>query len=81
MQIGGFVVEELFSLDDLESALSELNSISSDSTNSFINSNMSEEMSASQKRYEDYIKKNDESAQQYKKEAEHQSQTGATASF
>ena len=53
------MVEELFSLDDLESALSELNSISSDSTNSFINSNMSEEMSASQKRYEDYIKKNE----------------------
>lgn len=53
-------MEELFNLDDLESALSELNSISSDSTNSFINSNMSEEMSASQKRYEDYIKKNEQ---------------------
>lgn len=51
-------MDELFDLSDLESALSELNNLS-DETSEFLNSTMSEEMSASQKRYEDYIKKHE----------------------
>ena len=51
-------MENLFSLDDLADALAAFNSIDEEKTE--LNSNMSEEMLASQKRYEEYIIKNTE---------------------
>lgn len=50
----------LFSLDDLADALAAFNSIDEEKTERILNSNMSEEMLASQKRYEEYIIKNTE---------------------
>lgn len=53
-------MENLFSLDDLADALAAFNSIDEEKTERILNSNMSEEMLASQKRYEEYIIKNTE---------------------
>ena len=55
-----YPMENLFSLDDLADALAEFNSIDEEKTERILNSNMSEEMLASQKRYEEYIIKNTE---------------------
>lgn len=55
-----YLMENLFSLDDLADALAAFNSIDEEKTERILNSNMSEEMLASQKRYEEYIIKNTE---------------------
>lgn len=52
-------MDNFLNLADLESALNELNT-HADETNDYLNSAMSEEMNASQKRYENYIKKHEE---------------------
>ena len=53
-------MENLFNLDDLADALAAFNSIDEEKTGRILNSNMSEEMLASQRRYEEYIIKNTE---------------------
>ncbi|MBQ3584697.1 MAG: hypothetical protein IJA27_08285 [Lachnospiraceae bacterium] len=50
-------MELLFDTNDLESILNEFNAKSDNENDEFINASMSDEMKASQKRYEDYIKK------------------------
>lgn len=55
-----YLMENLFSLDNLADALAAFNSIDEEKTERILNSNMSEEMLASQKRYEEYIIKNTE---------------------
>lgn len=55
-----YLMENLFNLDDLADALAAFNSIDEEKTERILNSNMSEEMLASQKRYEEYIIKNTE---------------------
>lgn len=55
-----YLMENLFNLDDLADALAEFNSIDEEKTERILNSNMSEEMLASQRRYEEYIMKNTE---------------------
>ena len=55
-----YLMENLFNLDDLADALAAFNSIDEDKTERILNSNMSEEMLASQRRYEEYIIKNTE---------------------
>ncbi len=47
----------LFDMSDLESVLSEFNEQAEEGSENFLNAGMSDEMKASQKRYEDYIKK------------------------
>lgn len=55
-----YLMENLFNLDDLADALAAFNSIDEEKTERILNSNMSEEMLASQRRYEEYIMKNTE---------------------
>ena len=55
-----YLMENLFNLDDLADALAAFNSIDEEKTERILNSNMSEEMLASQRRYEEYIIKNTE---------------------
>ncbi len=50
-------MENFFNEEDLLSALSVLNDQNQDKTEKLLSSNMSEEMKASQLRYEHYIKK------------------------
>lgn len=54
---GGFYMDNLFNPDDFVDVLEEFNSSNEDKTEELLSSNMSTEMLASQKRYEEYIKK------------------------
>lgn len=47
----------LFDMSDLESVLSEFNEKADERSEDFLNAGMTDEMKASQKRYEDYIRK------------------------
>lgn len=50
-------MDMLFDMSDFESVLSEFNEQADERNEDFLNAGMSDEMKASQKRYEDYIKK------------------------
>lgn len=52
-------MDNLFNSDDLEDVLNEFNKSNEDQTEMLLSSNMSDEMLASQKRYENYIKKHE----------------------
>lgn len=51
-------MDSLVNLDDLSNVLTELNT-STDQKEAFLEGNMSEEMKASRRRYEEYIKKHE----------------------
>lgn len=53
-------MDNLFNPEYLADALAAFNAIDEDKTEHMLDFNMSEEMIASQKRYEEYIKKNTE---------------------
>ncbi len=52
-------MEALFNLSDFESVLDEFNSISTEENEERLSLNMSAEMAASEKRYNEYIRKHD----------------------
>lgn len=52
-------MDNMFNLDDLSNVLSELNSSNIEKSEEILNSAMTDEMKASQKRYEEYIKKHE----------------------
>lgn len=52
-------MDNLFDPNELENALDEFNKSNEKQTEELLSSNMSEEMLASQKRYENYIKKHE----------------------
>lgn len=52
-------MDNLFNPEDLEDALKLFNDTNEEQTEKILSSNMSTEMLASQKRYEDYIKKHE----------------------
>lgn len=52
-------MDTLFSLDDLADVLEQFNESNEEQTEKILSSAMSDEMLASQKRYEDYIKKHE----------------------
>ena len=52
-------MDNLFSVEDLANAIEEFNNSNEAATESMLEANMTEEMRASQKRYEEYIKKHE----------------------
>ena len=54
------IVDALFSFDDLSDVLSEFNGSNAGKSEEILSGVMSEEMAASKRRYEEYIKKHEE---------------------
>ncbi len=52
-------MDNLFNLDELSDVLAAFNASNEDKAEEILSSNMSEEMQASQRRYEEYIKKHE----------------------